>query len=226
MRADEIVAALSSLPDIQVTTTGSQVRGYVPAIDDSFRVPVEEVRRVQPIFAPNGDPAVQFTVGDGDLTRHLIVLNHDIGFPPADSKVQLDTDLPRTVSNAPQLVMYSEMLRDVEYVALAYERRQLTNLYEMAGSLLLQRCFIMGALAFGLYPVRAMAWWQRGRAAVGNDLPMPPFRADAAWDRLAQDAAGITVTPSSPWASSEGEPVGRPATREDFERLGATMAVV
>jgi hypothetical protein len=222
MQANEIVGLLSDFPDVQAMSSGSHVRGYLPALADSFQLVADDVEAARPTFAPYGDAALQFGVRRGQETAHLIVTNEDVVFPPAESASLLDSPVPVDVSNAPHLVAYSEMQRDVENVARACEQGENRNLDGLAGSFLLLRCFIAGAVAFGMHPVTSVAWWQRGWQVVGEDLPLPPFRRDPVWDDLVHDASLLSLTPTPVVA----EPPSGNVTRADFEILRDTMRVI
>lgn len=226
MEPAEIARALAELPDIRVTTLEDRFCVHVPAIDDSVHLLASKVKRFTRIFAPNGDPAIEFSIGDEHDEWPLIIVANDVVYSPASSDSLLDSSLSFRVGNAPHLISYSEMEREAEGVALACERSGRINLDSMAGSYLLLRCFIAGAVRFGLWPVRSVAWWQRGWNAVGGDVPLPSFRPDPIWDELSRDAAQITVIPSA--TRDEGKEVAAVAalTKADFQRLEPTMTAV
>jgi len=137
------------------------------------------------IQAPNGDPAVQFVLNDAPL----IIAPGDVVFEPADTGVVLDPAMAYRITNAPELVAYTEMERDAEATARKCEQPGPNNVDSEAATLLAVRRCIVAAARVGLRPVRSVAWWQRGFTALGGELPLPPFRADPVWDELAREAA-------------------------------------
>jgi hypothetical protein len=157
-------------------------------LGDSVRFDVGQVQRVSRIVAPTGDPALEFVLSDEVDVRPLIFATNDVVFAPEDSAAVLDSPIPYRVGNTPPLVAYSEMERDAESVAHSAERPGPINLSGLAGSFLMLRCFVAGAVRPGLRPMRTVAWWQRGWDALGGDLPLPPFRADPLWEELVRNA--------------------------------------
>jgi hypothetical protein len=193
MNCDEIVHTLSALAQLEITKTADRLAIYVPAIGDSVHLVADEVRRARRIVGPAGETAVEMVVGDERDVRPLILTAEDVVYAPASPDVMLDSTIQWNITNAPPLVTYSEMERDAEKVAFACERPGPINLDSLGASLLLTRCFIAGAVRFGLRPLRAVAWWQRGWRAVGDDIPLPPFRPDASWNEMTEEAARIPL---------------------------------
>jgi hypothetical protein len=189
MRPNEITDALATIPGLQVSVRNNGLRVAVSAISDSVRLDIDQVQRVSRIAAPTGDPALEFVLSDGVTVWPLIFAANDVVFAPEDSAAVLDSPIPYRVGNAPPLVAYSEMERDAESVAHRAERPGPINLSGLAGSFLLLRCLVAGAVRLGLRPMRTVAWWQRGWDALGGDLPIPPFRADPVWEELALEAS-------------------------------------
>jgi hypothetical protein len=226
MESSEIIRALSVLGELQVTTAGDRLVIYVPAIDDSVHLFAPEVMRAEKIFAPTGDPAVEFTMGDGNNIWPLILTGTDAVYAPASPDDLLDASIRFTVSDAPHLVAYSEMDRDAETTALACAAPGPVELDGLSGNLLLLRCFIAGAARFGLRPVRAVAWWQRGRQSLGDDFMLPSFRPDAVWNELARDAAGIKLTGSLSRNADDAPAVTADLAVADFEALEPMMTPV
>lgn len=100
------------------------------------------------------------------------------------------------------------------------------DLYLAAGSYLLLRCFIAGAVRLGLRPIHTVAWWHRGWEALAGDVPLPPFRFDPVWDELTRDAAHVTLAPST--APDDANDVAAIAalTVADFQLLEPRLTVV
>ncbi|QFZ17874.1 hypothetical protein [Saccharothrix syringae] len=184
MAIAEVCRALEGVPGVRVTALADRVWVHVPAIGDAVRVDVAAIRRHEPIRAPDGSPAVEFTLGDEHGTWPLIVTSTDVVYRPAGPRAVLVPAPEHRVGSAPHLVAYSEMERAAERLALDGERPGLAELSGLGAALLLVRCFIVGATLVGLRPVRGAGWWQRAWAAVGGDVPLPPFRADPVWDEL------------------------------------------
>jgi hypothetical protein len=225
VEAVEVIQALERLPGIRAGVTAGRVCAYVPVIDDTVRIDAAEVRRWRRIWAPNGDPAVEFVMGDERGVWPLIIAPNDVVYQPVDTRAVLDSAMDYRITNAPHVVAYTEMERVAEQVALTCEQPGPIELDSVGATLLLVRCFIVGATLAGLRPVRSVAWWQRGWTAIGGDVPLPPFRSDPVWDELMNEASQITVT-----ASADGEDGGADAaarvTIPDFRRLEPALTAV
>lgn len=201
MELADLVATLSSLSDLEVSTVGDSVRIHIPAINDALKVSAVAVLRTRTIFAPNGDRALQLEVRSEEGDLPLILTDTDCVYPPATSGSVLDT-VPYKVTGAPHLVAYSEMERDCERLAVIAEQGSEQggdrSPDDVGGTFLLLRYFITGALRFGMRPVRAVAWWERAWAMIGDDIFLPAFRMNAQWDEVRQEAAlfAYTLTPA------------------------------
>jgi hypothetical protein len=193
MDSDLITAALSVLTRVRARISDGQLEIRVPSINDGFRLPVENINWMYRTPAPNGGPAVAIELLGYDIEGPIIVTDEDLVFPPASSALMLNTKIHFQVTNAPPLVAYSEMERDSASVAAACANTQGKNLFSLAGSVLLIRCFIMGSVKFGAWPIKTAAWWHRGWQHAGGDLPLPDFRNDPIWDALALDAAFVEL---------------------------------
>jgi hypothetical protein len=226
MEAAEIAQALAGLSGLRVTVLDDCVCVYLPAIDDSVQLLAGQVQRFTSMFAPNGDPALEFVIGDEHEVWPLIIVADGVAFAPEDPVAVLDSPIPFQITNAPHLVAYSEMERDAEEIALASESSDEIDLYLAAGSYLLLRCFIAGAVRLGLRPIHTVAWWHRGWEALAGDVPLPPFRFDPVWDELTRDAAHVTLAPST--APDDANDVAAIAalTVADFQLLEPRLTVV
>ena len=190
MHSDELVRLLGEVPGTEVSTDAGVVRAYVPAIGDAVRLAPDDVLGAEPIVAPTGAPALQLGVRRGHEELPLIVTVDDVVFMPAYAADMVVTGAAIRVPDAPDLVAYSEMHRDVRALGGTVQEGDETLDPDMlAATLLAHRCFLAGATRVGLWPVRVAAWWEYSWARVGADLPLPPFRADATWDRLMADVA-------------------------------------
>ncbi|MGH3877640.1 MAG: hypothetical protein ACRDSK_11465 [Actinophytocola sp.] len=181
----EVSQALEEMPGVQVAVAAGQVSVYVPAIEDAVHIDPAAVTGCRRIQAPNGDPAVQFVLNDAPL----IIAPGDVVFEPVDTGAVLDSTMAYRITNAPELVAYTEMERDAETTARNCERPGPINVDSAAATLLAVRCCIVAAARVGLRPVRSVAWWQRGFTALGGELPLPPFRTDPVWDELTREAS-------------------------------------
>jgi hypothetical protein len=120
MEAAEVIEALKGLPGIRAAVMAGRVSAYVPAIDDAVRIDAAEVRRYRRIWAPNGDPAVEFVLGDEREARPLIVTPSDVVYHPVDTRTVLDSLVEHRITNAPHIVAYTEMEHASEEVALTW----------------------------------------------------------------------------------------------------------
>jgi hypothetical protein len=225
MEIAEVVEVLEGLPGIRVAAMGDRISVYLAAIDDTARIDTAEVRRYRRIWAPNGDPAVEFVLGDEQEAWPLIVTPSDVVYQPVDTRTVLDSPIEYRITNAPHIVAYTEMEHAAEQVALACEHPGPIELYSVGATLLLVRCQIVAATLAGLRPVRSVAWWQRAWAAINGDVPLPPFRADPVWDELAHEASQITVTAAADGEDDQAEAAAR-VTITDFQRLEPALTAV
>ena len=226
MEVAEVIEALEGLPGIRATVMAGRVSAYVPAIDDTVRIDAAEVRRYRRIWAPNGDPAVEFVMGDEQDVWPLIVTPGDVVYQPVDTMTVLDSPIAIRIANAPHIVAYTEMEDAAEEVALTCESPGPVELSGVGATLLLVRCQIVAATLAGLRPVRSVAWWQRGWAAIGGDVPLPPFRADPVWDELTHEASQITVAASTEREEDAQAAAVARVTIAEFRRLEPTLTAV
>jgi hypothetical protein len=185
MHTDELAGFLGEVLGDQVSVEGDRVIVSVPALGDAARLAIEDVLWAEQITTPTGSPAVQLGLRRGHGELPVIVAVDDIVFTPADPADVVD-GLPVSVPSMPNMVAYSEMHRDVRALGGALDAGRL-DLDMLAATLLVHRCFLLGAMRVGLWPVRVAAWWEYCWARVGEDLAMPRFRADPDWDRLMAD---------------------------------------
>jgi hypothetical protein len=202
MHSNELVGFLGEVLGDQVSADAGQVMVSVPALGDAARLAIEDVLWAEQITTPTGAPAVQLGLRRGHGELPVIVAVDDVVFTPADPADVMD-GLPVSVPSMPNMVAYSEMHRDVRALGRAVDDtdRRL-DLDMVAATLLVHRCFLLGAMRVGLWPVRVAAWWEYSWARVSEDLPLPRFRADADWDRLMAD-----VTEARRQAAGQGTPI-------------------
>lgn len=221
MDVTDVIRALEHLPGLRVTAVANGVRVHVPALDDAVLIDADAVRRCRDIRAPDGDPAVEFVMGDEHGVWPLILTPDDVVFQPVGTGAVLDSAIEYRIADAPHVVAYSEMEHAAEHAALTSERPGSIELVAVGASLVLVRCQVVAATLVGMRPVRAVAWWRRAWEALGGDLPFPPFRPDPLWDELVADAARISVTPAGR-PDHAAEPVDIAA----FRRLEPGLTVV
>ena len=188
MDRDELAGALAEVPGTKVSAGAGMVTAYVPAIGDSVRLAPDDVLDANRAAVPTGAPAVRLAVRRGHGRLPLIITVDDVVFAPAYAADVLAEGAPVRVPAAPQLIAYSEMHRDVRALGRALDDTGRPLDPDMlAATLLVQRCFLAGALRVGLWPVRVAAWWEYAWAKAGAGLPLAPFRPDPDWDRLMAD---------------------------------------
>jgi hypothetical protein len=192
MDCDKIVQTFSALPGLTITTSADLISVYLAGIKDSAHVLARNVWRARTVVGPNGENAVELAVRKDNGELPLIFTLDDVIFAPAMTEAVLDSDIRWNITDAPPLVTYLEMQRDAERVARACENTG-QNLDRLGASMLLVRCFILGAAEFGLRPLKAVAWWQRGWRAIGEDIPLPPFQQNPLWEEMVQNAARIEL---------------------------------
>lgn len=195
MDSAEIVKSITEiLPQLEVSATEDLVRVRIPALDDSICLSSNRVLRLQAIFGPRGEPAIEFTMADeGDL-RPFILTADDVVYPPAPTSAVLDSPVEIEISNVPPLVAYSEMTRDALGFAQASESPEMIDVDGITGLELLLRCFLMGATRLGMRPAKAAACWLRARAALGGESLLGEYRPDPIWEELCAQAREIHIT--------------------------------
>lgn len=190
MHSDQLAGVLDDVPGIEISIAPGVVTAYVPAIGDAVRLDPGDVLSAERTAVPTGAPAVRLGVRRGHERLPLIVAVDDVVFLPAYAADLLEVGADVRVPAAPHLVAYSEMHRDVRALGRAVDEDGLDLDPDMlAATLLVHRCFLAGAMRVGLWPVRVAAWWEYAVARVGGDVPLAPFRAEPAWDRLMADVA-------------------------------------
>ncbi|GAA0967610.1 hypothetical protein GCM10009555_011590 [Acrocarpospora macrocephala] len=194
MEGIEIERALADLPGLEITWSQGLLQVRIPAIQDEVRLAPEAVLQLKPIFGPRGERALEIVLLDGDEVRPLIVTADDAVFEPAAESSVLDSQIAVTVSNMPHLVAYSEMERDSRALAVHCQESAELNLASIGGTMLLLRCMIAGAMKLGMRPATSAAYWHSVWTEFGEDLMLPPFRADPLWDELLEDARSIPLT--------------------------------
>ncbi|MCW3814566.1 hypothetical protein ONA91_08855 [Micromonospora sp. DR5-3] len=200
MDRGELVRELATLPALEIQTSGSELHVAVPAIDDGLRLHPDAVLRVRRIFSPRGEPALELVVRHDDGLQPLIVLNDDVVWRPVDPDSQLDSAIPVRIEDMPPLVAYTEMERNGVGSARAIDQPTV-DVSGLSATLLLQRCIIVGAMRFGLRPVRAAAWWRHLSSRLGDDFCLGRFRPDREWDGLVEEASRVRLLlPAEPTA--------------------------
>ena len=190
MQTDDLVRTLSGIPGTQVSAGAGMVTAYVPAIGDAVQIVAADVLTAEAATVPTGAPAIRLGIRRGHEELPLIVTVGDVVFMPAYAAHLLERDAAFPVPAAPTLVAYSEMYRDVRALGRTVDTDGADlDPAMLAATLLVQRCFLAGAVRVGLWPVRVAAWWEYTWSRVGGVIPPVPFRPDPAWDRLMGDVA-------------------------------------
>lgn len=241
--AAQIAAALSEDLGLNPRVEGGWVFVEIPALAETLIVPAYNVKRVTRSFAPTGDPAVELVMIDGDDAgiRPLIILADNVAFAPEDPTAVLQSPVPVVVSDAPTLVTYQEMVRDAERFAMAAASPDAPQdsgvvgttlrLGSLAGTCLLVRCIIAGAVRLGLRSLRPVAWWQRGWQASWAGQQLPPFPPDPVWAHLARISAGIALDLPPATAAdrardgSDAATLTATLTVADFEAVAPRLSV-
>ncbi len=237
--AAQIATALSDVLGLEPIVEGGRVSVAIPAIGETLSLPAYDVKRVTRSFAPTGDAALELVMidGDGADVRPLIILADNVVFSPEDPATVLQAPIPVAISNAPSLISYSEMVADAERFAMATVHPDATHdsgvvdrtlrLGGVAGTCLLVRCVIAGAVRFGLRSLPAVAWWQQGWEASWAGRDLPPFPRDPVWEHLARIAAGVTLNPTPSTAADrvDATSTGVALTVADFEAVASRLSV-
>jgi hypothetical protein len=189
MHSDELADFLGEVLGDQVSAGDGLVIVSVPGVGDAARLAIEDVLWAEQIMTPTGSAAVRLGLRRGHGELPVIVATDDVVFSPADA-ADVVHGLPVSLPSMPNMVAYSEMHRDVRALGRAVDEPGAEfDLDMLAATLLVHRCFLVGALRVGLWPVRVAAWWEYCSATVSGDLPLARFRSDADWDRLMIDVS-------------------------------------
>jgi hypothetical protein len=220
MDSAEIINSISAtLPQLEVSGTEDLINVFIPALDDTVNLPPGRVLRIQAIFGPRGERAIEFTMTDDEDPWPFILTADDVVYPPADTSTVLDSAIQIKISNAPPLVAYSEMTRDALAYAQSCESSETLDLDGAVGTEILLRCFIAGATRLGMFPTQAAACWLRARAALGGETFLAEYRPDPAWEELCARARTTRVTfPPEPIADDP-----RNLTADDFREVAPRL---
>lgn len=190
MRSFQLTEALAEVPGVDVTIRRGALQVHVPALGDTARLDPDDVLEAAAVYVPTEAPAVQLDIRRGHQVLPLIVTVDDLVFMPAYADDLIAEGTEVRVPAMPNLIAYSEMHRDVRALGRTVD----TDGAELdpamlAATLLVQRCFLAGAVRVGLWPVRVAARWEYTWSRVSATIPPIPFRTDADWDRLLGDVA-------------------------------------
>lgn len=225
MKSAEIVRILSELPHVKVTASPGHITVAVPGFDDSVRLPLFRIRTIERITLPGGEPGVGLGIrSGGQALRPLIITSHEIGYAPASTNGMLDSQFSYSVANVPDFVTYSEMERDARALACLTKADLIgRDLMGIVGTVLLVRCFIVGAIQVGMRPVQALSAWENAWSELGEYLPMPEFRPDEAWEELRAVARGNAGSSDSGAAVNEADLAT--LSMADFEALAPRLTI-
>ena len=217
MQVAELAAKLRGV-GANVVAEESSVHVLYPQLGETLELDAQAVAAARPLVSPMGDPALEMHLhAAGDL-RTVIVTADDIVFEPDPDQPTLSPFRMR-VSNAPHLVAYSELTREMRHIhALCVGGRALDgNLDGVAGAFLLMRWFIDGALRIGLAPVEAISRWTDAWAAVEGDVALPGWPANERWSTL--------YVSNLPPEDVRPEPRSTEATLAEFRELDRKVIV-
>jgi hypothetical protein len=142
----QLCSLLDAIPEIRVTQEAAGVRVYVPAVDRSMPIDAHTVRQHEYVTGPNGDRALLLLVDVMGVSVQVIVASTDLVFAPdtLDSGLGITVD----VANAPPLVSFSEMMRDLSTVESKVST--VTDFDKVMGTLVMLRYFVRGARRLGI----------------------------------------------------------------------------
>jgi hypothetical protein len=143
---------------------------YVPAIDRSLMIRANAVKQHAYVDTPSGEPALMLLLDVDSKPVQAIVASTDLVFAPdtGDSGFGIAVD----VTNAPPLVGFSEMVRDIGRVEKTWPTEE--NFDKVIGNLVLLRYFVAGAKRLGIECTEAESkvqrlWELTGLASVAQE---------------------------------------------------------
>lgn len=139
-----LCSLLREIPKIHVTQEGDKVLVHVPAIDRSILLDANAVTRHSWEAGPNGVRALMLWLDVAGVV--VIVASTDLVFAPDTLDSGLGINI--NVKNAPPLVSFSEMMRDLG--AAEGNSATETNFAKVMGTLVMLRYFIAGAKRLGI----------------------------------------------------------------------------
>lgn len=142
----QLSSLLDAIPEIRVTQEAAGVRVYVPAVDRSMLIDARAVGQHEYVTGPNGDRALLLLVDVMGVPVQAIVASTDLVFAPdtLDSGLGITVD----VANAPPLVSFSEMMRDLSTVESKVSTER--DFAKVMGTLVMLRYFVRGARRLGI----------------------------------------------------------------------------
>ena len=146
LKAAQLAAVLAEIPNIRVGTEVAAVSVYVPAISRSVVIDPKAVREHSCVLGPTGERALHLVLDINAVPVQVIVTPDDLVFAPdtGDAGFGISID----VTDAPPLVSFSEMVRDLDAVARKLSTEK--NLDHVVGALVMLRYFVAGAKRLGI----------------------------------------------------------------------------
>lgn len=227
MHLQELRTALLKVPGIHLEVRGDELLFFLDRYDDGIRLAPEAVASANLVWSPNREPALELYAVVASAAEVLIIAVDDVVFAPLLAGVRIRG--VRASVALPDLVAYSEMLRECEALAVALEighMRLPGNEEKVAGSFLKARSFIVGAKAVGLAPVHAVAWWERAWAAAAPFFPELEWEGYWWWRELASQASRLTQLQSMGLQPIDHAVELRTLAVRDFEVLLPRFSVV
>jgi hypothetical protein len=155
-----IETALSEVPGINVSWDGDKCRVAWERVNVALTLRPSQVIRHQRVVDPFGQPAEMLLLNVSGTPVQVAISGSDLVFEPDESVRVSDLDGPSIqVVDMPQMVGYSEVLRDLDVLEgmLGTE----PNIDRLFGFAVRLRFFIAGAERIGVDCVELMARWER-----------------------------------------------------------------
>ena len=213
----QVIESLKVLTEPIVSVAGGAVEVAIPAIGDSVRWRAADAVRVQTYFGPTGDLAVEFVIRAEGEEWPLILTDYDVVFiPHADARMR--SPFRYSIADIPPIVSYTEMERAAAWLLRSVSAGGELQVDRASAQLVMVRRFALGAIRFGLRPVRVIGGWTRAREVLGSDFHLGDFLPDEAWDDLAERARLESALPRPRMSPVEVREPNLQVRPEDFDR--------
>jgi hypothetical protein len=153
-------AVLSVIP--HTTWDGERIQIYIPAIKQTIQINPRHILQYQFVPDHSGGTAIMLQMDTIPPSR-FIIAKDDLVFEPDKTAgdgfgFQDDNEIELTVTNLPDLISYSEMVRDIEWLEANVEKHE--NIGETFGSLVQSHYALKGAKRVGIDVSELMARWE------------------------------------------------------------------
>jgi hypothetical protein len=217
MRISEL-AHLVRAAGVRASEDEFSLRLLFPQIGETLELQGDQIESAQGLVSPMGDPALQLRIRIGGDLFTVIITGDDVVFEP-DPDQPTSSAIRVRVSNAPHIVAYSEMLRDVRrFHAYCMAGRAFDNLDQLVAPFVMFRWFIDGALRIGLAPVEAISRWSDAWSRLGADVPLAGWPPSQRWSSL-------YIPGLAPLEAVSVPPGPSVATLEEFRELAERVVV-